>query len=49
MAKWEYEIIPLKGVIDGDRNILTMAGREGWELVCVTEVGGAIAYFKRQK
>ncbi len=49
MAKWEYEVVPLKGDIMGDTAILTMRGREGWELVCVTEVGGTIAYFKREK
>jgi hypothetical protein len=49
MAIWEYAVIPLKGDLDSDKNTLDMYGIQGWELVSVAQIGGAIAYFKREK
>lgn len=48
MTQWEYRKIDLSNVprkVD-DVDLLTDAGRDGWELVGITS--NNIAYFKRQ-
>jgi len=50
MTKWEYKTVPIPPHIAAE--VLNTWGDDGWELVCVfspPEVGGTIAYFKRQK
>jgi len=50
MTKWEYKTVPIPPHIAAE--VMNNWGDDGWELVCVfspPEVGGTIAYFKRQK
>jgi hypothetical protein len=50
MTTWEYKTVPIPPHIATE--VLNTWGEDGWELVCVfspPEVGGTIAYFKRQR
>lgn len=50
MTKWEYASVPL--IAHVAKEILDNWGDDGWELVTVfspPDVGGVVAYFKREK
>ena len=50
MTQWEYATVPI--IPHAAQEILNNWGADGWELVTVfspPDVGGVVAYFKRQK
>ncbi len=50
MTKWEYASVPL--IPHVAKEILDNWGDDGWELITVfspPDVGGVVAYFKREK
>jgi hypothetical protein len=46
MPQWEYRRINLGELLLGTEELLNNAGKEGWELVAITNNG--VAYLKRQ-
>jgi hypothetical protein len=46
MPQWEYRRINFGELLRGTEELLNSAGKEGWELVAITNNG--VAYLKRQ-
>jgi len=51
MKKWEYIEVTLAGSKENRQQVLNSFGRDGWELVCVSEANGGYpaAYLKRER